>query len=111
MARRAVGMPCSSPPDGVITPPSGEPPGPSPSGGHEKHPGLAATRLTFAFQPGKVVNGYGVGGVTDAIPLPRPDPGYLAASNISGLRLVFRELKALVHKSQHPQLRPKIDHR
>ena len=50
MTRRAVGTPCSSPPDGVITPPSGEPPGPSPSGGHEKHPGLAATRLTFAFQ-------------------------------------------------------------
>jgi hypothetical protein len=43
-------MPCSSPPDGVITPPSGESPGPSPSGGHEKHPGLAAARLTFVFQ-------------------------------------------------------------
>jgi len=50
MARRAVGMLCSSPPDGVVTPPSGEPPGPSPSGGHEQHPGLAATRLTFVFQ-------------------------------------------------------------
>ena len=52
MTRRAVGRPCSSPPDGVITPPSGEPPGPSHSGGHEQHPGLAATRLTFVFQRG-----------------------------------------------------------
>ena len=50
MTRRAFGMPCSWPSDGVITPPAGQPPGPGPSGGHEKHPGLAATRLTFVFQ-------------------------------------------------------------
>jgi hypothetical protein len=58
MTRRAVGMPCSSPPDGVITPPSGEPPGPSPSGGHEQHPGIAATRLTFVFQQGNKARYY-----------------------------------------------------
>ena len=50
MTRRAFGMPCSWPSDGVTTPPAGQPPGPGPSGGHEKHPGLAATRLTFVFQ-------------------------------------------------------------
>jgi len=52
MTRQAVGTPCSSPPDVIITPSSGEPPGPSPSGGHEKHPGLAAARLTYVFQLG-----------------------------------------------------------
>ena len=52
MTRRAVGMPCSWPSNGVITPPAGQPPGPGPSGGHEKHPGLAANGLTFVFQPG-----------------------------------------------------------
>ena len=52
MTLRAFGMPCSLPPDGVITPPSGKPPGPGPSGGHEKRPGLAASRLTFVFQQG-----------------------------------------------------------
>ena len=41
---------CSWPSDGVMTPPAGQPPVPGPSGGHEKHPGLAATRLTFVFQ-------------------------------------------------------------
>ena len=50
MTLRAFGMPCSLPLDGVITPPAGKPPGPGPSGGHEKHPGLAAARLTFVFQ-------------------------------------------------------------
>jgi len=30
----------------------GELPGPGPSEGHEHHQGLAATRLTFDFQPG-----------------------------------------------------------
>ncbi len=53
MTRWAVGTPCSSPSDGVITPPSGEPPGPSASGGHEQPPGLATARLTFVFQPGR----------------------------------------------------------
>ena len=59
MTRRAFGMPCSLPSDGVITPPAGKPPGPGPSGGHEKHPGLAAMRLTFVFQrSGKRVRGH-----------------------------------------------------
>ena len=57
MTRRAFGKPCSLPSDGVITPPAGKPPGPGPSGGHEKHPGLAATRLTFVFQQGVLLNG------------------------------------------------------
>jgi len=52
MTLRASGMPCSLPPDGVTTPPSGKPHGPSPSGGHEKRPGLAAARLTLVFQRG-----------------------------------------------------------
>ena len=33
----------------------GEPQGPGPSGGHEHHQGLAATRLTFDFQLGLLV--------------------------------------------------------
>ena len=33
ITRRAVGMPCSPPSDGVITTPSGKLPGPGPSGG------------------------------------------------------------------------------
>ncbi len=52
MTLRAFGRPCSLPSDGVTTPPAGKPPGPGPSGGHEKHPGLAAARLTFVFQLG-----------------------------------------------------------
>jgi len=34
----------------------GEPQGPGPSGGHEHHQGLAATRLTFGFQQRKNSN-------------------------------------------------------
>ena len=56
MTLRAFGMPCSLPPDGVVTPPAGKPPGPGPSGGHEKRPGLAATRLTFVFQQRRFSN-------------------------------------------------------
>jgi hypothetical protein len=43
-------MPCCLLLDGVATPPSGKPPGPGHSRGHEKPPGLAAMRLTFVFQ-------------------------------------------------------------
>jgi hypothetical protein len=49
MTRRAFGMPCSLPSDGVTTPPAGKPPGPGPSGGHEKHPGLAANAADLCF--------------------------------------------------------------
>ena len=54
MTRRTFGMPCSPPPDGALAPPCGGPPGPRPSGGHEQRPGLAAMRLTFVFQRGRV---------------------------------------------------------
>ena len=57
MTRRAFGMPCSWPSDGVSTPPAGKPLGPGPSGGHEKHPGLAATRLTFVVTSGVFTGG------------------------------------------------------
>ena len=52
MTRRAFGMPCSWPSDGVITPPAGQPPGPGPSGGHEKHPGadLCFSALNMTVQ-------------------------------------------------------------
>ncbi len=51
MTRRAFGMPCKWPSDDVTTPPEGQPPGLGPSGGHEKHPGLAANAADFVFQP------------------------------------------------------------
>ena len=55
MTRRAFGMPCSWPSDGVITPPAGQPPGPGPSGGHEKHPGLAANAADLCFSAAPLV--------------------------------------------------------
>ncbi len=51
MTRRTFGRPCSPPPDGASAPLRGGPYGPRPSGGHEKCLGLAASRLTFVFQP------------------------------------------------------------
>ena len=56
MTRRAFGKPCSLPSDGVTTAPAGQPPGPGPSGGHEKHPGLAANAAGLCFQQCDEIN-------------------------------------------------------
>ena len=101
MTRRAFGTPCSSPPDGVITPPCGEPPGPGPSGGHEQRPGLAATRLTFVFQLGQAVRYLSPRGaaIQAALPLglllfPRYRPDQSAATQPPTPKAALYELVA-----------------
>ncbi len=47
--------------------PCGEPAGPSPSGGHENHPGLAARELTFHFRRRRARSFWGTGGGLGAL--------------------------------------------
>ena len=114
MTLRAFGRPCSLPTDGVVTPPIGKPPGPGPSGGHEKHPGLAAARLTFVFQRSALSLCFGLltcglAGATDHIATPSPEPASPGArdDNLATVLLqveisqtLLRQVRQDIHNAQ-----------